>query len=100
MPQHAVRRFPRSHAAALALALVAAGAAPPAAAAEAAAQQAIEKALQAAQQDKKGITLHVSGQSVGGAVVRVEPGQVVELKSQQHGRIVVRIDRIDAVLMP
>lgn len=75
------------------------GLALPAAATEPA-QQAIEKALQAAQQDKKGITLHVHGQAIGGAVVRVEPGQVVELKSQQYGRIVVRIDRIDALLMP
>ena len=75
------------------------GLALPAAATEAT-QQAIEKALQAAQQDKKGITLHVHGQAIGGAVVRVEPGQVVELKSQQYGRIVVRLDRIDAVMMP
>jgi hypothetical protein len=80
------------------LALLAASA--PLAAANEPPQQAIERALQAAQQDKRGITLHVSGQAIGGAVVRVEPGSVVELKSQQYGRIVVRIDRIDALLMP
>jgi hypothetical protein len=60
----------------------------------------IEQALATAQQEKKGITLHVSGQTIGGGVVRIEPGQFVEMRSQQYGRIVVRIDRIDAVLMP
>lgn len=82
----------------LVLALLACAA--PLAAASEPAQQAIEKALQAAQQDKRGITLQVGGQAIGGAVVRVDPGQVVELRSQQYGRIVVRIDRIDALLMP
>ena len=99
MPPRALRRISRPHAAALALALMGAAAVPQAVAAEPPAQ-AIEKALQAAQQDKKGVTLHVSGQAIGGGVVRIEPGQVVELRSQQYGRIVVRIDRIDAVLMP
>ncbi|MFO1328842.1 MAG: hypothetical protein U1F56_15900 [Rubrivivax sp.] len=99
MHRQPLRHLPHRHAATLALALLAAGIAPHADAAEPP-QQAIEKALQAAQQDKKGVTLHVSGQAIGGGVVRIEPGQVVELKSQQYGRIVVRIDRIDALLMP
>lgn len=60
----------------------------------------IEQALNAALDSKKGVTLLVAGQQVGGGVVRVEPGQFVEMKSQQYGRIVVRIDRIDAILMP
>lgn len=60
----------------------------------------IEQVLAAAQQEKKGVTLHVGGQTIGGGVVRIEPGQFVEMRSQQYGRIVVRIDRIDAVLIP
>ena len=52
---------------AAAIVLAAAGAA----AADAA--QGIEQALQAAQQDKRGITLYVHGQTIGGAVTRVEP---------------------------
>lgn len=64
------------------------------------ADAAIEKALAAAQQDKRGITLYLRGQSLGGAVVRIEPGQWVELRSQQFGRIIVRLDRIDAVALP
>lgn len=60
----------------------------------------IEALLTAAQQDKKGVTVHVNGQQIGGAVVRLEPGQWVELRNQQFGRIVLRLDRVDAVAMP
>jgi hypothetical protein len=64
------------------------------------APQAIEQALAAAQQDKRGITLYVGGQAIGGAVQKLEPGAWVELRNQSHGRIVVRLDRIDAVALP
>jgi endonuclease YncB( thermonuclease family) len=60
----------------------------------------IEQALTAAQQDKRGITLYVNGQTIGGAVTRVEPGQWVELKNQQSSKIVVRLDRIDGIAAP
>lgn len=63
-------------------------------------QRGIEQALATAQQEKKGVTLTVGGQTVAGGVVRIEPGQWVEMRSQQYGRIVVRMDRIDAVAMP
>ena len=57
----------------------------------------IELLLTTAQQDKRGITLYVNGQTVAGAVVRVEAGQWVELRNQQASRIIVRLDRIDGV---
>jgi putative heme degradation protein len=60
----------------------------------------IEQALVQAQQDKRGITLYVGGQTIGGAVTKVEPGQWVELRNQTMSRIVVRIDRIDAIAAP
>jgi hypothetical protein len=60
----------------------------------------IEQALNAAQQDKRGITVYVSGQAIGGAVTRVEPGQWVELKNQTASKIIVRIDRIDGIAAP
>ena len=56
--------------------------------------------LLAAQQAKRGINLYVNGQVIGGAVVRLEPGAFVELRNQEFGRIVVRLDRIDGVAMP
>ena len=88
------RRFARPALVALALALAAAGVA------AADAIKGIEQALVAAQQDKRGITLYVAGQTIAGAVTRVEPGQWVEMKNQTSGRIVVRIDRIDGIAAP
>lgn len=60
----------------------------------------IEQALTAAQQDKRGITLYVSGQAIGGAVTRIEPGQWVEMKNQTASKIIVRLDRIDGIATP
>ena len=88
------RRFARPALVALALALAAAGVA------AADAIKGIEQALVAAQQDKRGITLYVAGQTIAGAVTRVEPGQWVEMKNQTSGKIIVRIDRIDAIAAP
>lgn len=64
------------------------------------AAQGIEQALNAALQDKRGITLYVAGQTIGGAVTRVEPGQWVELKNQTSSKIIVRLDRIDGIAAP
>ena len=60
----------------------------------------IEQALASAQQDKRGIQLYVGGQTVAGAVTRIEPGKWVELRSQQWGKIIVRLERIDAIAVP
>lgn len=60
----------------------------------------IEQALAASQADKRGVTLYVNGQTLAGAVIRFEPGQWVELKGAAGSRIVVRIERIDAVVTP
>lgn len=62
--------------------------------------QGIEQALATALQDKRGITLYVNGQTIAGAVTRIEPGQWVELRNQQYGRIIVRLDRIDGIAAP
>ncbi|NRF68933.1 hypothetical protein HLB44_18220 [Aquincola sp. S2] len=59
----------------------------------------IEQALAAAQESKKGIYVYVGGQQIGGAVVKIEAGQWVEMRSQQYTRIVLRLDRIDGVAM-
>ncbi|MCE9657561.1 MAG: hypothetical protein K8R60_03310 [Burkholderiales bacterium] len=88
----------RRPAARCALALLIALAAGAAGAADAV--KGIEQALTAAQQDKRGITIYVAGQTIGGAVTRVEPGQWVELKNQTSGKIIVRLDRIDAIAAP
>jgi len=47
--------------------------------------------------EKKGVELIVAGERVAGYVTAIGPDSVV-LTSREHGRIVVRRDRIDAVL--
>ena len=49
---------------------------------------------------KKGVTLFVNGEKIGGLVVGCTSNKTVELKSQEYGRIVVALDRIDAAAMP
>lgn len=47
--------------------------------------------------EKKGVELIVGGERVAGYVTAIGPDSVI-LTSREHGRIVVRRDRIDAVL--
>jgi hypothetical protein len=54
--------------------------------------------LESSQNEKKGVMLYVKGQSIGGLVVKIA-GDIVELRSREYSRIVVRIDSIDAVAM-
>jgi len=60
----------------------------------------LEDALNAAQASKRGVTLYVNGQTIGGAITKVEPGQYVELRNQEFGKIVVRWERIDGIALP
>ena len=95
----------RGHAArharvAFALTLASAATSAACAASSADALRGIEQALVAAQQDKRGITVYVAGQTIGGAVTRIETGQWVELRNQTAGKIIVRLDRIDGIAAP
>lgn len=50
--------------------------------------------------DKKGLTFFVKGKEIGGLVLRlIDDGQAVEAKSQQYGKIVIRLDSVDAIAM-
>jgi hypothetical protein len=59
---------------------------------------AMKELLEASQNEKKGIMLYLRGQSIGGSVVKIS-GDVVELRNREFGRIVVRIDAIEAAAM-
>lgn len=54
--------------------------------------------LEASQTDKKGLMLWVRGQSIPGIVVKIDT-ETVELRSREYGRIVVRLDSLDAAAM-
>jgi len=54
--------------------------------------------LEASQSEKKGLMLYFRGQSIAGLVVKID-AESVELRSREYGRIVVRLDSLDAVAM-
>ena len=58
----------------------------------------MREVLEASQSEKKSVTLYLKGTNIGGAVVKVN-GDTVELRNREFGRIVVRIDAIDAAAM-
>jgi len=77
-----------------------AGAAMSASAAEPAKNTGLEEAFAAALASKRGVTLYVNGQTIGGAITKIEPGQYVELRNQEFSKIVVRWERIDGIALP
>ncbi|HKE29005.1 MAG TPA: hypothetical protein VKB88_41930 [Bryobacteraceae bacterium] len=59
---------------------------------------AMREVLEASQNDKKSVMLYLRGTNIGGGVVKVN-GDFVELRNREFGRIVVRIDAIEAIAM-
>jgi len=82
------------------VAVVLAGAAMSASAAEPVKNSGLEEAFAAAMASKRGVTLYVNGQTIGGAITKIEPGQYVELRNQEFSKIVVRWERIDGIALP
>lgn len=64
-----------------------------------AASDLIVAALEQSRAQKKGVMIYTNGAQIGGGVTDITLTYVV-LRSQMYGRIVVRIDRIDAVAGP
>ena len=58
----------------------------------------MKEMLESSQNDKKSVTLYVKGQTIGGLVTKMA-GEFVELRNREFGRIMVRIDAIDAAAM-
>lgn len=58
---------------------------------------ALETSLEKSRTDKKGVTLVVGGTTVAMLVSEVNDGFVIG-RSQQYDRIVVKLDKVDAVL--
>jgi hypothetical protein len=57
-----------------------------------------QQILEASQSEKKGVTLYVRGQQIGGMVTKLS-GDTVEMRSREYSRIVVRIESIDAAAL-
>ncbi|MFN8012719.1 MAG: hypothetical protein U0P81_15225 [Holophagaceae bacterium] len=79
--------------------LAAAPAGPVAAPAGSPAMNPFQELFDLSMKEKKGLMFHLcGGQSVGGVVVKVGEHDV-EVKNREYGRILIRLDRIDAVAM-
>ena len=59
--------------------------------------QAYQDLFSTSQKEKKGLMFYVRGQQIGGGVVRVIGNDAVEIRNNTYGRIIIRLDQIDAV---
>ena len=59
--------------------------------------QAFKELLEMSLKEKKGLTFYVNGQTIVGGVTRFIGDDAVEVKNREFGRIIIRLDRIDAV---
>ncbi|MGE0483054.1 MAG: hypothetical protein AB7Q81_02845 [Gammaproteobacteria bacterium] len=64
------------------------GAAPPAA---------YRELLEASLAEKHGLEFHVNGQVIPGVVTAISDDGAVEVRNQARDRIVIRLDRVDAI---
>ena len=61
------------------------------------ADQAFQELFAMSMKDGKGLVFHVGGQSIPGVVTRVIGDDAVEVRNREYGRIVLRLERVDAV---
>lgn len=57
----------------------------------------IKPILEESQQSKKGITFYVNGTTVVGYVTKIIGDKAVEAKNQRSSKVIIAIDRIDAL---
>lgn len=46
---------------------------------------------------KFGLTFYVNGEIIPGIVVKMDDDGYVEVRNQEHGRVIIRMDRVDAI---
>jgi len=59
--------------------------------------QLFKELLEMSLKEKKGLTFYIHGQVISGAVTRLIGEDAVEVKNREFGRIIIRLDRVDAV---
>lgn len=75
-----------------------AGGPPPSARRSLAGSEAIMELLELSQKNGKGLMFYLGSQTVGGTVTKIGD-RTVEVRNREYSRIVIRLDRIDAVAM-
>jgi len=61
------------------------------------APQAFQELLDYSLKEKKGLTFFVQGQTIPGVVTKMLGDDAIEVRNQTSNRIIIRLDRIDAV---
>jgi hypothetical protein len=59
----------------------------------------IKKYLEESQQGKKGLTFYINGNTVNGYVVRIIDDHCVEIRNQTSTKVLVLLDRLDAIAL-
>ena len=65
-------------------------------AAQSSASQSFRELLDRSEKERKGLMFYIKGQSIPGVVVKIGT-ETVEVRNQTYGRIIIRLDSIDAV---
>jgi hypothetical protein len=67
-----------------------------AALAQSPAAQSFRELLDRSEKERKGLMFYVKGQTIPGVVVKIG-ADTVEVRNQTYGRVIIRLDSIDAV---
>ncbi len=59
--------------------------------------QAYQEIFERSAKEKKGLNIYVRGQSIGAVFAKMIGNDAIEVRNQTYGRIVIRLDSIDAV---
>ena len=59
----------------------------------------IKKYLDESLQSKKGLTFYINGNTVNGYVVRIVDDSSVEVRNQSSSKVLVFLNRLDAIAM-
>jgi hypothetical protein len=78
------------------LAIVLTGINVTAASPQSAAVQSFRELLDRSEKERKGLMFYIKGQTISGIVVKVG-ADTVEVRNQTYGRIIIRLDSIDAL---
>ena len=62
-----------------------------------ASMQAYKELLEMSLKEKKGLMFHDNGQAIGGAVTKIGDDGFIEVRNQQYGRIIIRLEQVDAL---
>ncbi len=60
---------------------------------------AVEEILNQSLTQKKGMSIYIGGQVINGVFVKRIDANTIEVRNQTFGRIVIRMDRIDAIAL-